>query len=207
PPPQEMAVGIAFLSGSTRQGRLGIGSAAILEARQADAAAVSELHLSQIDATFSRLQSLQGSGSTSSRAALLRELFRRATAAEQDFLVRLLFGELRQGALEGVLVEAVAKAAAIPAAVIRRATMLSGSLPGVAARALTEGRTAVDAFVIQPMRPVQPMLAESAADLGEALDEIGEAAVEYKLDGARIQVHKLDDEVRVFSRNLRDVTH
>jgi DNA ligase-1 len=129
-----------------------------------------------------------------------------ATDGEQDFLRRLLFGELRQGALEGVLTDAVARAAGIAPARIRRAVMLAGDLAPVARAALVEGEAGLAPFSLRPFQPVQPMLADSAADTVEALDTLGEASLEYKLDGARIQVHKVDDDVRVYSRNLRDVT-
>jgi DNA ligase-1 len=137
---------------------------------------------------------------------LLRELLRRATSDEQDFLIRLLFGELRQGALEGVLTDAVSKASGIGATRIRRAAMLAGDLAPVARTALVEGEDALSRFVLQPFQPLQPMLADSADDVGGALEALGEASFEYKLDGARIQVHKVGDEVKVYSRNLRDVT-
>src|SRR5581483_3286689 len=134
------------------------------------------------------------------------DLLRRATRDEQDFLIRLLFGELRQGALEGVLVDAIARASAIPAAQIRRAAMLAGELPAVARAAIVDGAAALERFILQPLQPIQPMLADTAADVGAALADLGEASFEYKLDGARIQVHKAGDEVRVFTRNLRDVS-
>jgi DNA ligase 1 len=137
---------------------------------------------------------------------LLRQLLERATRDEQQFLTRLLFGELRQGALEGVLAEAVAKAAGIPADKIRRAAMLAGDLGAVARTALTEGEPALALYIVNVMQPVQPMLADTAGDLAEALEAGGLASVELKLDGARIQAHKNDDEVRVFSRTLREVT-
>src|SRR5207247_11459754 len=116
------------------------------------------------------------------------------------------FGGLRQGALEGVLVDAVARAAGIPAARVRRAAMLAGDLAPVARGALVGGDAALAQFILQPFQPVQPMLADSAADVAGALDALGEASFEYKLDGARIQVHKVGDEVKVYTRNLRDVT-
>jgi DNA ligase-1 len=138
---------------------------------------------------------------------LLRDLFARATGDEQGFIARLLGGGLRQGALEGVLVDAVARAAGVPAAAVRRAAMLAGDTGLVAQAALGEGgAAALSRFVLQPFQPVQPMLADSAGDVAAALADLGEASFEYKLDGARIQAHKVDDEVRVFSRNLREVT-
>jgi DNA ligase-1 len=204
--PQEINIAIAFLTGSPRQGRIGVGYATIREAMNTPAATEAALDLREVDAAFDRLAATAGAGSARSRAEQLRQLFARATSGEQDFLARLLFGELRQGALEGVLLDAVARAAGIPAATLRRSAMLEGSLAAVARTALVDGAAALERLVIQPFKPVQPMLADTAADVDEALTELGEAALEYKLDGARIQVHKVDDEVRIYSRALRDVT-
>jgi DNA ligase-1 len=137
----------------------------------------------------------------------LRALLRRATAAEQDFLTRLLFGELRQGALEAVLVDAVARASGLSSPAVRRAVMMAGDLAPVAHAALTSGEPGLSAFAVRLFQPVQPMLAQPAADVGEALDRFGaDASLEWKLDGARIQVHKQGSDIRVFSRTLRDVT-
>ena len=194
------------MSGSTRQGRIGIGGAALSAMRDVPPASDPALELTEVDAAFDRVAAASGTGSASARAQLLRDLFARATADEQDFLIRLLFGELRQGALEGVLTDAVARASGVSSADIRRAAMLAGDLAPVAHAALTGGAGALTQFVLQPFQPVQPMLADSARDVGEALSLLGEASFEYKLDGARIQVHKVGDEVRVYSRNLRDVT-
>src|SRR5581483_11451677 len=203
-PPERIETVIAFLSGSTRQGRIGIGGAALQALRDVPPADAPSLDLAEVDAAFDRVAATAGRGSAAARDALLRQLFGRATQAEQDFLARLLFGELRQGALEGVLTDAVARAAGIPAADVRRAAMLAGDLAPVAHAAMTGAP--LSQFVLQPFQPVQPMLADSADDVGAAIAEMGEASFEYKLDGARIQVHKMDDEVRVYSRNLRDVT-
>ena len=120
--------------------------------------------------------------------------------------MRLLFGELRQGALEGVLVEAVARAAGVPAARVRRAAMLAGDLAPVRGGHPPDGPAALDAFGLQVLQPVQPMLADSADEVVEAVSALGDAALEYKLDGARIQVHKAGDDIIVFSRALRPVT-
>src|SRR5207249_4998591 len=139
-------------------------------------------------AVFDRVAATTGSGSSSARAELLRDLLGRATHAEQDFLIRLMFGELRQGALEGVLLEAVARGSGIAAAPVRRATMLAGDLGAGGEAALTEGDSALSRFILQPFQPVQPMLADSAGDIGQALETLGDASFEYKLDGARIQV-------------------
>jgi len=205
-PADEIETAIAFLSGGARQGRIGVGGAQIAEARGASPAEQSTLTLREVDDLFERIARTGGAGSTAARLAQLRDLLSRATVDEQDFLVRLLFGELRQGALEGVLVEAVARAAGIPGAEVRRAAMLAGALSPVAAKALSGGAAALVDFIIRPFQPVQPMLAESAEDVAAALADLGEASLEYKLDGARVQVHKADDEVRVYTRNLREVT-
>jgi DNA ligase-1 len=204
--PAEIETVIAFLIGSPRQGRIGIGGAAIRAASQTDPADVATLQVGDVDREFATIASVKGSGAGATRARRLSDLMRRATADEQDFLARLLFGELRQGALEGVLLEAVAKAANVPAATVRRAAMLAGSLPVVAVTALTGDAAALDVLIMQPFTPVQPMLAQSAEDVESALQDLGGATLEYKLDGARIQVHRFGDEVRVFTRNLRDVT-
>jgi ATP-dependent DNA ligase I len=205
-PADQIPIVIAFLSGSMRQGRIGIGFATSSGMRDVPPAVAPSLDLADVDAAFDRVAARSGPGSAGARARLLRDLFARATADEQDFLIRLLFGELRQGALEGVLTDAVARAASIPLADVRRATMLAGDLAKVAQAAMRGGAAALSTFVLQPFQPVQPMLADSAQDVADAVSLLGEASFEYKLDGARIQVHKVDDEVRVYSRNLRDVT-
>ena len=204
--PPEIETAIAFLSGSLRQGRIGIGGSVLATLRDTVPAESATLELLSVDEAFTRAAAASGTGSQATRTQILRDLLRRATRDEQDFIVRLIFGELRQGALEGVLVEAVARAAEIPAARIRRAAMLAGALAPVARAALADGDRALAGFIIQLGRPVQPMLAQSAETVDAALEELGEVSLEYKLDGARIQVHKADDEIRVYSRNLRDVT-
>jgi ATP-dependent DNA ligase I len=202
----EIEPAVAFLSGTTRQGRIGIGYAAIRAASDVAPAGTPALEISEVDAAFDALVGVSGKGSGAERTRLLRSLFGRSTAAEQGFLRRLLFGELRQGALEGVLIEAIARAGRVGAARVRRAAMMAGDLGPVARAALTEGNSALDAFAVQLMRPVRPMLAESGDSVGEAIDQLGDAAIEYKVDGARVQVHKSGDEVRIFSRTLNDVT-
>src|SRR4051812_13317972 len=153
-PPEEIEIAVAFLSGSTRQGRIGIGGAVVRDCRQQPHQPGSTLELRDVDDAFGRIAALSGSGSAAAKAGALRELLGRATAEEQDFLVRLLYGELRQGALEGVLVEAVARASAIAPALVRRAAMMAGGLPEVARVALTTGASALDGFVVKLMQPV-----------------------------------------------------
>src|ERR671933_780274 len=147
-----------------------------------------------------------GPGSQAERRRLLGALLGRAGEAEHRFLVRLLSGDLRQGALAGVMTEAVARAAGLPLAEVRRALMLRGDLGAVAEAALTEGSDGLAAFRLEVGRPLQPMLAQPAADIGAALERVRPAAVEWKLDGARIQVHRAGRDVAVFTRTLDDVT-
>jgi DNA ligase-1 len=202
----EIEIGVAYLSGSLLQGRIGLGWSAISAARMSGAADTPGLELREVNAIFDRIARVSGAGASRERARLAGELFADSTRDEQDFLVRLLSGDLRQGALEGVLTEAIARAAKTPAAAVRQAAMMSGDLGEVAKVALIEGGTALSRYAIQLFRPVQPMLASPAESAAEAIELLGEAAFEFKLDGARIQVHKAGQEVKVFSRGLRDVT-
>lgn len=204
--PGEVETLVAFLSGTIRQGRIGVGPAAIREAAPATHAVHPTLTLGDVDRAFEGMARLSGDRLTAQRVAHLRQLFERATLEEQKFLRRLLFGELRHGALEGVLADAVAKAAGVAPETIRRAAMMAGSLEAAASAALSGGREALDRLAVRLFQPVQPMLADSADTLESALATAGDASVEMKLDGARIQVHKDGDEVRVYTRSLRDVT-
>ncbi len=203
--PEEIAIALPYLSGDIRQGRLSLGYAALRSA-MGPAAAASSLTLHDVDETFARLKAVKGKGAAERRSALVSSLFARASADEQDFLLRLLVGELRQGALEGVMLEAVGAATGVPAARVRRAAMFAGALAPVAAAALAGGEAALAHFSVQPMQPVLPMLAQSAEDPEAALRALGSALVEWKLDGARVQVHKAGSEVRVFTRSLNDVS-
>ena len=203
--PDEVEIAVAYLSGEIRQGRIGIGYATLAAQRGAPAAEAS-LSLLDVDAALDQLAATTGKGSAAARGAQLRTLFSRASAAEQDFLIRLLVGELRQGALEGVMLDAIAAAAEVPATDVRRAVMFTGQ-PGLVARmALTEGAAALARFAITLQRPVQPMLATPAEDIADAMSQLGTAAIEWKIDGARVQVHKSGGEVVVYTRNLNDVT-
>jgi DNA ligase 1 len=202
--PDEVAVAVAYLSGELPQGSIGVGWASL---RDRPPPAREPTHeLLDVDAVLTRLLTTTGRGSQAARRQELAGLYSRATQAEQRFLTALLTGELRQGALEGVMVEAVAKASGISAREIRRAQMMSGSLGTIAAVALGEGAKGLARFGLTVLQPVLPMLAQTAADVAEALTRIRPAAVEWKLDGARLQVHRLGDEVRAFTRNLADVT-
>jgi DNA ligase-1 len=204
--PDEVAPVVAWLSGALLQGRIGTGWRT-LSAIDTPAAAESTITVGLLDGTLTELAGSSGAGSVKYRAALLTGLYAAATEQEQHFLHRLLTGELRHGALEGVLTDAVAKAAGVPLAQVRRAAMLAGDLPTTARAALDGGSEALEAFGLRVGRGIKPMLASPAESLEAALDELGEqVSVEYKLDGARIQLHRDGDAVRVFTRSLRDIT-
>ncbi len=210
--PDEIEIVVPFLSGQTRQGRIGIGYAAVRDARNSPAANPT-LEILDIDRTLQNITESSGSGSQRRRLELLQTMFSRATAAEQQFLTALLMGELRQGALEGIMVEAIAKAAGLPPERVRRAAMMAGDIARVARAALEQGEAGLIQYDIQLFRPIQPMLAQSADDVPEALACVGHAApenkpaaLEYKMDGVRVQVHKSGDDVIVYSRSLKDVT-
>ncbi|MGH8193461.1 MAG: ATP-dependent DNA ligase [Woeseiaceae bacterium] len=204
--PDEIETGVGYLIGTLRQGRIGLGPSAVRHALGVGAETASTLSIGDVDAAFEELASVSGKGSNLERKRLLSGLFARATAAEQNFLARLVHGELRQGALEGVMIDAIAKAAELPLRDVRRAVMLSGNSASVAQAAVMEGHAGLEAFRLALMQPLQPMLAQTADGIAAALEALGEAAFEYKLDGARIQVHKLAAEVRIFTRRLNDVS-
>jgi ATP-dependent DNA ligase I len=261
--PGEVPVAVAFLSGELRQRQIGVGYAALGGLLRGDLPAgdgpgpdpaARPLTLAEIDSVFAAIGATTGAGSQAERRRLLGALFARATPAEQSFLTRLLAGELHQGALEGVMVEAVARAAGVPAGEVRRALLLGGSLPAVAEAALSAARAAggqgagdqaspdqstldeapaddvsaeiaddvsaaaaedastaaalaaLRAFRLQVGRPLRPMLAASAPTVAAAFDRVSPAAVEWKIDGIRIQVHRQGHEVRVFTRTLDDIT-
>jgi DNA ligase-1 len=204
---EEVPLIVSYLSGAIPQGRVGIGHATLEPLRGVLAAGRPEIELGDVHKAFEELVSLAGSGSSRQRGELLRELYRKATGAEQEFIGRLLVGELRHGSLEGIMIEAVAKATELPPADVRRALMLSADLGLVARTLMAQGAAGVEEFELELLRPVQPMLAQTAADVDEALATLGTAALEVKLDGARIQVHKRGDEVRVYTRRLNDVSH
>ena len=203
--PSLVAVVVSWLSGELPQRQIGVGWAAL---RSLPAAAEEpSLGVAGVHAAFTEIGSVSGKGSQLRRAELLSAVFGAATDVEQTFLRRLLGGELRQGALVGVMADAVAKAADIPAAEVRRAAMLGGDLPAVAAAALFDGRSALAAFTLRVGRPVGPMLAQTATGVADALEKLGGTAIfEAKLDGARVQIHRDGQVVSVFTRSLDDVT-
>jgi DNA ligase-1 len=205
----EIETGVHYLSGEIPQGKIGVGFAAVRAAASTEAADTETLLIAEVDQRLTELAVIRGAGSAARRAAALKELFSRATAIEQQFLLRLLIGELRQGALSGIMVDVIAAAAELPVPEVRRAAMYAKGLGAVAQAALrggAAGTAALAAFQLELFSPVSPMLAQTAADVGEALKEIREAAFEWKMDGARIQVHKSGDEVRIYTRSLNEIS-
>jgi DNA ligase-1 len=202
--PEEGAVAVAYLSGELPQGTVGVGWAALRE--QPVPAAEATLELLEVDAAVSRLRAIAGKGSQRARREELAALFARATEPEQRLLVGLFLGELRQGALEGVMTDAVAKTAGVPAADVRRAAMLAGDLLSVAEVAMREGSDGLARFRLTPLRPIGPMLAQTAGDVAAGLERLESTYVEWKLDGARIQAHRVGDDIAIFTRNLADIT-
>jgi ATP-dependent DNA ligase I len=203
--PELVVIVVSWLSGELPQRQIGVGWAALRSLPPA--AAQPTLTVVGVDAAFSAIGAVSGKGSQTRRAELVAGLFASATESEQTFLRRLLAGELRQGALAGVVTDAVAAAGQIPAAAVRRAAMLGGELPAVAAAGLAGGTAALDAFTLRVGRPIGPMLAQTAAGVTEALEKLGGTAIfEAKLDGARVQVHRAGDHVTVYTRSLDDVT-
>ena len=243
-PPGEVKVAVAFLSGEILQGQIGVGYAALgglLRIGGADRddpglpeapAVMPTLSLTDVDVAFDAIGAIAGPGSQAERRRLLGEFFGRATDREREFLVRLLTGDLGQGALEGIMTDAVARAAGVPADEVRRAHQLGGWLPEVALAALggpapgdagpggdsgdagahgddpgvRRALAALRGFTLRVGRPVRPMLAASAPDIAAALERISPAAAEWKIDGIRIQVHRAGDQVAVFTRTLEDIT-
>jgi DNA ligase-1 len=207
--PDEIEVGVAYLAGELPQGRVGVGFAALRDViDHAPAADAPSLALDEVHRRLEEIAGERGAGSAARRREALGALFARATREEQRLLGPLLVGELRQGALEAVLVDAVAKASGVPADAVRRARMFAGSLGPVARAALTEGAAGLARFRLELFRPLQPMLAQTAEDVAAAFASLGDerAAFEWKLDGARVQAHREGDLVRVFTRRLHEVT-
>ena len=203
--PEEVEIVVAFLTGRARQGRIGIGYGTLRDAKGSPAPEPI-LEVAEIDRIFESITKIQGSGSQRQRIELLSGLFARATEPEQPFLTGLLMGELRQGALEGIMVDAVAKASGVPVDRVRRAVMLAGGIAVVARALMEKGEAGLHSYDVQLFRPIQPMLAQTAEDVAGALADLGDAAFEFKMDGARVQVHKSGDDVVVYSRALNDVS-
>ncbi len=204
--PDDAALAASYLSGELPQGKIGVGYALVSELAHGESAAETSLTLAEIDRTYTAIAETRGAGSGKQRKELLGRLFARATSDERDFLAALTVGEIRQGALAALIAEALAKAHDVPPVEVRRAVMIAGAI-GKVSRALAErGRAGLAEFAITPLVPLLPMLAHVADDVDDALARLGEAAFEHKLDGARVQLHKDGDLIKVFSRGGLDVT-
>jgi ATP-dependent DNA ligase I len=203
--PAEIPPAVGFLAGVPRQGRVGVGYATIYRLEHAPAEEPS-LTIGDLDRAITAVQETTGGGSAAARKQILSDLFARATEEEADFVRRLFTGELRQGALAGLMVDAVAKAASVPGELTRRALMLSGDLTRTAEIAIAEGEEGLREVGFEIFRPIFPMLASTADSAEDAVESFERASVEWKLDGIRIQIHRRDDEVRVYTRNLNDIT-
>ena len=201
----EVALAVGYLSGVPRQGRIGAGYRMVYGVERAPAATPS-LTVDDLDRTLSEIQAATGAGSATARRELLGSLFERATEREADFVRRLLTGELRQGALAGVMADAIARAAGVPGELVRRALMLSGDLTRTAEIAMTDGEEGLRGVGFELFRPIFPMLASTAESVTAAVESFDLASVEWKLDGIRIQIHRRGDEVRVYTRNLNEIT-
>jgi ATP-dependent DNA ligase I len=204
--PGEIPLAVGFLSGAPRQGRVGVGYSTIYRL-ETEPAPEPSLTVDELDRAISAVRETTGSGSAGRRKQILGELLGRATEQEADFVKRLFTGELRQGALAGVMVDAIAKAADVSGALARRVLMLSGDLTRTAEIALTEGEEGLRAVGFELFRPIFPMLASTAESVAEGMASFERASVEWKLDGIRIQVHRRGDEVRIYTRNLNEITH
>jgi DNA ligase-1 len=202
--PQDVPIAIAYLAGRLPQGRLGIGWAALRH--RAAPAAEPGLTVAGVDAALTAVGEVSGQGAQAGRRALLQDLFGAATAPEQEYLLGLLTGEVRQGALDAAAVEGLAAATGAEAADVRRAVMLAGALEPVARALLSRGPAALAEFTLTVGRPLFPMLASAAKSVEEAVGKLGPCAVEEKLDGIRVQVHRDGDDIRIFTRTLDDVT-
>ncbi|MEW1646055.1 ATP-dependent DNA ligase [Streptomyces sp. NPDC091219] len=200
----DVPIVIPYLAGRLPQGRLGIGWKVL--GQEVEPAAEPTLTVRETDARLTALSTVSGAGSQAERARLVGELMGAATAGEQRFLFGLITGEVRQGALDAVAVEGLAQATGVPAADVRRAVMLAGSLPAVAEALLAEGPASLGRFRLTVGRPVLPMLAHSATSVAEAVGKLGDCAVEEKLDGIRVQVHRDGEAVRIYTRTLDDIT-
>jgi DNA ligase-1 len=204
--PDELPLAVGFLSGMPRQGRVGIGYSIVYGVYSAPAAEPS-LTIEELDRTIAGIQAATGSGSAARRRQLLADLFGRATEQEADFAKRLFTGELRQGALAGLMADAIAKAAGVSPESARRALMLSGDLTRTAEIAMAGGEQGLKTVGLELFRPVLPMLASTAESIAGAVESFERSSVEWKLDGIRIQIHRRGGDVRIYTRNLNDITH
>jgi DNA ligase-1 len=203
--PAEVSAAVGFLSGVPRQGRIGVGYATVYGV-ECEPAARASLKIDDLDRAITEVQGTTGSGSAARRKQTLTGVLERATDREADFVKQLLTGGLRQGALAGLMIDAVAKAAGVPGPLARRALMLSGDLMRTAEVAIAQGEEGLQSIGLELFRPVLPMLASTATSVAEAVQSFDGSSVEWKLDGIRIQIHRQGEDVRVYTRNLNDIT-
>ena len=203
---REIELVALYLTGTLPQGRIGVGWKTLEPALPAGPASGPPLTLARVDEALDAVAAETGPGSTERRLRALRGLLEATDEPGRRLLVELLMGEVRQGALEGLVIEAIASAAGLPSSDVRQAAMYAPGVGALARTALEEGAAGLGRFSLRLLSPVAPMLASPAGDAEEALERLGEAAFEYKVDGARLQVHRAGDEVRVFTRQLQDVT-
>jgi DNA ligase 1 len=192
--PDELETAVLYLAGEPPQVRSGIGPALLQPASSGPATSEPTLQILETDRLLDEVAKVRGPGSQATRTALLRGLFARSTTLERDFLIRLLLGDLRQGALAGVMIDAIAFASGVPLPDVRRAVMYAGNLGAVARVALLQGSAPLEQFQLAILSPIAPMLAQTAADVADALQQLeGDVAFDWKMDGARIQVHRSED--------------
>ena len=204
--PQEVRAAVGFLGGEVRQGKLGVGYRTLQQLQRAEVPAEPQVSVLELDAALDELKALAGKGSAKRRDALLQQLFARLTSDERDFVARLMVGELRQGALEALVVEALGQATGIAADLLRRAMLFTGDATEVAVLALSGGASALAELSIELFRPLRPMLAQTAKDVADAVTRLAPCVFEQKLDGARIQVHREGERVAIYSRHGNDLT-
>ena len=202
---EEVPLAVGYLAGMPRQGRVGVGYSTVYGIDPPPAADPS-LKIAELDRAIAEIQETTGSGSAAKRKQILGELLGRATEQEADFVRRLLTGELRQGALAGVMIDAIAKAAGVSGEIARRALMLSGDLTRTAEIAMSSGEEGLREVGFEIFRPILPMLASTAESVEEAMQSFDRASVEWKLDGIRIQIHRRGDDVCIYTRNLNEIT-
>ena len=203
---REIVLAVSYLSGQVPQGRLGIGWATLQQALQGISQQPKPITLLEVDRCFGEIDQISGTGALARKISILQNLLSALSERERTFLIRLIMGEIRQGALEGLVVDAIAQASSLPVERVRQALMFTGEIGEVARAALEEGSSGLSRFQPRLFQPISPMLASPAEGEEDALSRLGEAAWEYKIDGARIQVHKKGEEVRIYTRHLKEVT-
>ncbi len=203
--PEEVEITVALLSGAARQGRIGIGYATVREA-MASPAENASLEILELDQVLTEIAAVKGRGAEQRRRELVSAIMNRATGPEQQFLTGLLMGEIRQGALEGIMLDALAKASGVSLDRLRRAAMMGGGAPRLRGLSLKKAKRVFINMTFNCFGRYSRCSLSPRKMWPMRLKELGEAALEYKFDGARVQVHKSGDQVAVFSRSMNDVS-